>query len=84
MYIPLANAGPPVSFENVQMDMVVVIVVSAWSQHRRKSMTGGNSHFITVNVATTRHDQGTDIDGIAFAVFAKFGVGNAITATALV
>jgi hypothetical protein len=35
-------------------------------------------------VATTRHDQGTDIDGISFAVFAKFGIGNAIATAALV
>ena len=31
-----------------------------------------------------REDDGAEIDGIAFAVFAKFGVGNAVTTAALV
>src|SRR6476661_8225106 len=46
-HIPLANAGSPVPFENVEMDMIVVIAVSAGSQHRRKPMTGGIPHIIT-------------------------------------
>ena len=35
-------------------------------------------------MTTVRQDQGAEIDGIAFAVFAKFGVGNAVTAATLV
>ena len=35
-------------------------------------------------MATARQDQGTDIDGITFAVFVLIGVGNAVTAAALV
>jgi hypothetical protein len=35
-------------------------------------------------VATVCQNQGTKIDGIAFAVFAEFGVCNPVTAAALV
>src|SRR5262245_60760584 len=35
-------------------------------------------------MATARQDHCTDIDGIAFAVFAKFGIGNAVTTPAVV
>src|SRR5262249_31651845 len=46
-HIALANAASPVSCENIKMDMVVVMAVSAGSQHSRKSMAGGLSHIIT-------------------------------------
>ena len=78
-HIPLANTGTS-SFENIEMDMVTVIAVSAWSQHRRKAMTGGIPQTVTkrfcnglvgeVCAAIARQDQSTDIDGITLAVFA--------------
>ena len=74
--------------------MVIVVAVSAGSQHCRKAMTSGISQVIAerfrngrireADVATVRQNQATDINCIAFAMFAKFGVGNPITAAALV
>ena len=58
----------PVSFENVEMDVVIVIAVSARSQHGRKTMTGRIPRTISewlrsclmgeFDVTTVRQDQG--------------------------
>ena len=93
-HIPLANTKAMSSLKNVEMDVVIVIAVGARSQHRGKAMTGRipqrltkrlRNGFISELYATVgSKDQGADIDGIALAMFAKFGIGHTVTAAALV
>src|SRR5262245_39615594 len=76
------------------MDMVVVITVGAGPQHCRKAVTGGIPQVIAkllrngiisgFDLAPARYDKGADIDGIALAVLAEFGVGDAIATAAFV
>jgi hypothetical protein len=42
----LANTGAVISLETVEMDVVIVMAVSAGPQHRRKAMTSGISQII--------------------------------------
>ena len=86
-HIPLANTQAVSSFKNVEMDVVIVIAVSARSQHRSKAMTGRIPQRLTKRVllnvfigefctTVASEDQSTDIDGIALAMFAKFGIAS--------
>src|SRR4029077_17436785 len=91
---PWEKPGAMSSFKNVEMDVVIMIAVSARSQHRSKAMTGRIPQRFTKRLCNgfigglcatvASEDQSTDVDGIALAMFAKFRIDHVITAAALV
>ena len=93
-HIPLANTRTVSSLKNVEMNVVAVVAVGARSKHCGKAMTGRipqclterlRNGFIGKLYATiSSEDQGTDIDSVALAMFAKFGIQHIVTAAAFV
>src|SRR5262245_6305897 len=93
-HIPLTDTRAMSSFKKVEMDVVVVIAVSARSQDRGKAMAGRIAQRLThgfrnvfiseLGVTVAGENQGADIDGVAFAMFAKFGIDHTVAAAALV
>ena len=82
------------ALDEIEMDVVAVVAVGAWSEHRGEPGAGQAPHLLAERPGDQRVGQvehravakldGADIERVALAVLRQLGAGNAVAAAALV
>src|SRR5580698_6484598 len=90
--VPLANPVVVASLHQIEMDVVFVVAVGAWTQHRRKPRAYRMQHGlaeIARDVTIGQRDRAAigeleraHIDRVGTAVFGQLGANDTITPTA--
>jgi hypothetical protein len=91
--VPLADAITALALSKVDMDVVLMVAVRAWTEHGRKARADRHSHRDAkvlgdprvggAHDPTTLEPDGANVEGVCPPMLAHFGADNAILAAAL-